>query len=515
MEISMAVKSILNDIIGPIMHGSSAGHTAGPYQIARMCRRLMGAKPEKVAFLFHEDSGLATSYREHSTDLALLCGILDVSLVSPDFIRARELASESGLDFSFNVEAYPEAEHPNSLKILAEYPDGICFSLVADSIGGGAILIRRINDWEIVCSGDQYHLFVESEDEHAVTDVPGEKSRVIYRKDSVSSVLVAINTIEPIAYASIEKIKGSPGVVSVWYAEPVCFPVQGVPLFTSANEMICLAEKRGVSLGELALAYEASLLGLPEKTLNEEMEARLDVMLASVQLGLSDACPEMFMLKPTAQKVWLSEQTEKLLTGGIHTRAAARALAAMQVNSGQGVVCAAPTGGSAGIMPGVFVTMLEDMKFSKEQVVRGMWAAGAIGIILAMRASLSGAYAGCQVEVGGAGAMSAAGLVEIAGGTPKQAADAAALVFHNVTGLVCDMVGNVVEIPCHTRNASLASQAFLCADLILGGYINYIALDDTIDAVYAVGRGLPPELRATSAGGIAATPSASKIKRIR
>jgi L-serine dehydratase len=82
-------------------------------------------------------------------------------------------------------------------------------------------------------------------------------------------------------------------------------------------------------------------------------------------------------------------------------------------------------------------------------------------------------------------------------------------------GSVCDLVQGIVEIPCHTRNAVAASSAFVVADLVLGGYHNPIPLDETIDAVYEVGRMLPAELRVTSLGGLAATPSARALPRLR
>ena len=110
--------------------------------------------------------------------------------------------------------------------------------------------------------------------------------------------------------------------------------------------------------------------------------------------------------------------------------------------------------------------------------------------------------------------MAAAAIVEAAGGKADQACDAAAIVFQNVMGSVCDLIQGIVEIPCHTRNAALASQAFLCADLILGGYQNPIPLDETIEAVDSVGRMLPEELRCTSRGGIAVCPSALALPRL-
>ncbi|MHC1767117.1 MAG: L-serine ammonia-lyase, iron-sulfur-dependent, subunit beta [Verrucomicrobiia bacterium] len=98
------------------------------------------------------------------------------------------------------------------------------------------------------------------------------------------------------------------------------------------------------------------------------------------------------------------------------------------------------------------------------------------------------------------------------GGSARQACDAAAIAFQNTMGTVCDLLHGMVEIPCHTRNATAAANAFVNADLILGGYTNFIPLDETIDAVYAVGLAMPSELRCTSKGGLAITPSAQALK---
>jgi len=80
-------------------------------------------------------------------------------------------------------------------------------------------------------------------------------------------------------------------------------------------------------------------------------------------------------------------------------------------------------------------------------------------------------------------------------------------------GSVCDLIQGICEIPCHTRNAIAASSAFVCADLILGGYQNLIPLDETVDAVYSSGRLLPAELRCTSLGGLAVIPSELNLKK--
>jgi L-serine dehydratase len=277
--------------------------------------------------------------------------------------------------------------------------------------------------------------------------------------------------------------------------------------------MVALAEQRDCSLGQVGLAYESTLLGLPEREIVAEMIHRFEVMRAAVRRGLDENVPPMQLLQPTARHVIQAEANGRVAIGGIHTRAAARAMAVMHVNGGAGVVCAAPTAGSAGVIPGVVVTLAEEKGLSQEQATLALIAASAVGVIVATRATFAAEVAGCQVEIGASGAMAAAAVVEAAGGTARQAADAAAIAFQNTMGSVCDPVQGIVEIPCHTRNAVAAASAFVCADLILGGYINPIPLDETIDAVCAVGRMLPQELRCTARGGLSLTPSALAMPR--
>ncbi len=188
-------------------------------------------------------------------------------------------------------------------------------------------------------------------------------------------------------------------------------------------------------------------------------------------------------------------------------------MAALHVSNSGGVVCAAPTGGSAGVLPGVMVTLVEERKLSRDETALALLAAGAVGLLVARRATFAAEVAGCQVEIGVAGAMAAAAVIEASGGTAAQAADAAAVALQNTMGSVCDLVQGLCEIPCHTRNAAAASSAFVCADLVLGGYRNPVPLDETIDASYAAGRMLPPELRCTARGGLAVAPSALRLRR--
>ncbi len=512
----MTIASILNNVIGPVMPGSSSSHTAGPYHIAKMCRSMMGELPTEISFTFEPASSIAEVYHEQASDLALIMGALDLPLTDPDFKKAIERFPSFGVDIKFIVKSFPESCHPNSIKIDAKLKDGSTFSAVADSIGGGAVLFRWLNNWEVEMTGDAYYLFVEIPTERMLPIKKLlEKLGSLSVSEKKGNTMFLLSSSAPIDPEVIKSIKSEASLLKFHSAIPVFFPLRGERIFKSGEEMVKYAEEKGISLGEAALEFESALLCMPKEALNDEMDRRLQVMIDSVALGLSEDSPQMFLLNPSAKKIMDAEREGRLALGGIHTRAAARAMAAMQVNSGQGIVCAAPTGGSAGVIPGVMVTLLEDMEKSRKDVVRSMWAAGAIGWVLATRGTFAAEVCGCQVEIGAAGAMGAGAVVEVAGGSARQAADAAAIMFQNAMGLVCDLVQAIVEIPCHTRNGSFASQAFICADMILGGYYNPVNIDDTVDAVYSTGKMLPLEFRCTSLGGMAITPSALSMPRNR
>jgi L-serine dehydratase len=286
----------------------------------------------------------------------------------------------------------------------------------------------------------------------------------------------------------------------------------GNPPFASASAMQTWMGRTRMGAGEAGLCYEAELLGLDAAVVRGEMLRRYTVMRSAVLEGLEPTGDPMILLGRSASSIYLAEGTGRVAVGGLHTRAAARAMAAMHTNCSMGVVCAAPTAGSAGVLPGVVVTLAEECGATDDDIVRCLFAAGLIGVFIAERATFAAEIAGCQVEIGAATAMAAAAVVEFAHGSALQACDAAAISLQNTMGSVCDLVQGVVEIPCHTRNAVGASSAFVCADLILGGYHNPIPLDETIDAVLSVGKMMPEELRVTSKGGIAVTPSALAMK---
>jgi L-serine dehydratase len=481
---------------------------------------LLGNEPVSATFTFDSGGSFGQVYHEQGSDLAFATGLMGWSITDERFPQALQLAAAQGLRLTFAVEPLPKADHPNTVVIQLASEWGQKMSLVAKSIGGGAVVLSEIEGWPVYLVGDAHDVLVIADRAvvPTIVELLVQDEQWIERPKTQTrgnQALIHARRRTALADDVLQHIQLLPGVQRVRTMPPVLYLHRGEPIFSSAAEMISLAAERRCSLGQIALAYEATLLGLPESKVLAETIRRFEVMRAAVHQGLGEKLPPMQLLRPSARQVYRAEAAGRLPTGGLHTRAAARAMAVMHVNSSSGVVCAAPTAGSAGTLPGVVVTLAEEKHLPQETIALSLLAASAVGLVVASRATFAAEVAGCQVEIGAAGAMGAAAVVEAAGGTARQACDAAAIAFQNTMGSVCDLVQGIVEIPCHTRNASAASSAFVCADLILGGHVNPIPLDETIDAVYAVGKMLPRELKVTALGGLALAPSALAMPRIR
>jgi L-serine dehydratase len=510
LSCGVAFISIFNDVLGPVMRGPSSSHTAGAYHIARLARDLAGALPRTIRCAFDPDGSYAPTYGPLGVDLAFAAGFLGWQMTDERYPHALQAISEAGTDLRFDVVALEHADHPNSVRVIMEHGDGSVFVLWARSVGGGLVELARLDEWELSVDGKSWVVLVElrGDADAAVRRLlgDGELTRRVGGRVLCQALLQ-----RPPAAEALQELRRDSTVRRVMVAEPVFLARAGESLFATADEMVALATRRGWSLGRSGREYEARLLGRTNAEVEAEMTRRYSVMKAAVAAGLDDRNANMPLTRPSAARILRAEQNGTVAAGGLHTRAAARAMAVMHVCNSRGVVCAAPTGGSCGVIPGVLVSLEQDRGLPPQAVRDALFAAGAVGLIVARRATFAAEVAGCQVEIGVAGAMAAAAVVDACGGTAAQAVAAAAVALQNTMGSVCDPVGGGCEIPCHSRNAVAAANAFVVADLVMGGYVNPIGLDETIDASYAVGRALPRELRCTALGGIAATPSARAL----
>lgn len=286
--------------------------------------------------------------------------------------------------------------------------------------------------------------------------------------------------------------------------------------FPNGAALLSYCETEGVGVSEAMLRREAAYLascGLPVCAGERHLGKALEVMRASAMLPLSKPQPSMGgLIGGEASKLSALERGASLCDP-LLARACTYAAAVLETNASMGRIVAAPTAGSAGVLPALLFACQDVHGFSDEELERALANAAAVGYLIACNATVSGAEGGCQAEVGAASAMAASAAVELMGGTPAQCLDAAANALAGLLGLVCDPIAGLVEAPCQKRNATGVANALVSAQMALAGIGNVVNFDETVEAMYAVGRALPFELRESALGGLAATPSAKACAR--
>ena len=284
--------------------------------------------------------------------------------------------------------------------------------------------------------------------------------------------------------------------------------------YDSIQELVDKAKKKGKRISELVLEDQARQMEQSQDELFEQMRASLQVMAEAAAKGLSAVSKSASGLSGgDANKMRRAVEAGRTLSGKVLSEILAKALAIAEVNACMGRIVAAPTAGSCGIIPAVLLTLQEENDLTEERVVMSLFTAAGLGMVIARKASISGAEGGCQAECGSAAAMAAAAAVELMGGTPQMCAHACAMALKSVLGLVCDPVAGLVEVPCVKRNASGAANALIAAEMALAGIESTIPVDEVIGAMKAIGDAMPKSLKETAEGGLADTPTAKKIAR--
>ena len=282
--------------------------------------------------------------------------------------------------------------------------------------------------------------------------------------------------------------------------------------FRTLKQLAELCENEKKTIGKLMLEEQCRESGRSAEQEFRKMFDYYQVMKEAVRRGLTeDTTSRSGLTGKDAQRVASYMETADPSVGTVACEAMAYALAVSEVNASMGRIIATPTAGSCGIIPGVFVSSQKRFGWDDEKMTYGLFAAGAIGFVIANNSFVSGAEGGCQAEVGSAIAMAAGAMVELRGGTPTQAVHAVGLALKNTLGLICDPVGGLVEVPCIVRNGFGAVNALAAADMALAGVRSVIPSDEVVQVMLEVGSAMPEKHRETAKGGLAQTPTGRKI----
>lgn len=507
--------SIFNDVIGPVMRGPSSSHCAASLRIGRLCRDLMYGQINHILIEFDPHGSLATTHKSQGSDMGLFGGFLGWEAFDERLQSSAEYIDKAGINIDIQIVPLTVSNHPNTYQLTLSSARE-CRRLVAISTGGGMIEVISIDGAAVSMAGDYFETII-------YCDVPDKVITYIREVFDVDSIewhpgenpFIEIKAQrflpnnfcdELLAFTEVQMIKKLSPVLPVMARKNLSVP------FITCEEMLQFNKEKNLSLWELAIAYESERGGISNKEVFEKMRAILHIMENAIQLGLKGTHYTDRILG--SQSLQLKEQLQKKrLTGGDANNIIIMYVSAMmEVKSSMGVIVAAPTAGSCGALPGAIIGMAASMDIDEDEKVKGLLAAGLIGVFIAAHATFAAEVGGCMAETGSGAGMAAAGIVVMANGTLQQSLGAASLALQNSLGLICDPIGNRVEAPCLGRNVMAATNAVACANMALSDYNALIPLDEVITTMKKVGDEIHHSLRCTNLGGLSITAAAKEIE---
>jgi L-serine dehydratase len=412
--------SIFNDVIGPVMRGPSSSHTEAAHRIGALIRQFCRPENGKVLVEFDRKGSLATTYEGQGSAMGLICGLLGVNILDPAVIRYRELAQESQLDIRFVITDF-EASHPNTYQIQVESMMNEKFQFIAISTGGGMIEMINLNGHAVSIKGDYFEtlICVESPSPQNIKATFQDllqltnNSGISLFEQNENNFLINIKSRESILERVNQLIVNQEGLLWVRQIEPVMPILSGItePLpFSTIDEMMLLAGQNGCDLAELAILYESARAGISAEKVMSLMQDIVMVIKNSIQEGLNGTIYGDRILGHQCHLILEAEKRNRIIKNPINT-IIAYVTALMEAKSSMGIIVAAPTAGSAGVLGGVILGIAEGYTDDIERITRAFLAAGLIGVFIADAYTFAAEEGGCQVECGAASGMAAAGLV--------------------------------------------------------------------------------------------------------
>ena len=284
-------------------------------------------------------------------------------------------------------------------------------------------------------------------------------------------------------------------------------------MFTSGKELLRVCKDNKMTISQAAIQREMENYGTSLETIFERNKVIFQVMKDSAHRGTKESIQSVSgIIGGDAKKMYDYANSDNTLLDSKMLKMMSMGLSTSEVNASMGKIVAAPTAGAAGIIPAVLTSVQLDKGFSDLQIIRALMTTGAIGSIIMRNASVSGAVGGCQAETGSASAMAAAALVELMGGSPSQALDAASFALIHVMGLVCDPIAGLVEYPCLFRNSSGSVNAYISAEMALAGITSLVPFDQVVKAMREVGDEMSANLKETALGGVAMSAKGQEIQ---
>ncbi|KAA9036091.1 serine dehydratase [Ginsengibacter hankyongi] len=509
-----SLPSIFNDVIGPVMRGPSSSHCAASLRIGRLCRDLVENNITNILVEFDPNGSLADTHTGQGSDMGLFGGFLGWEADDERLPSSDQHISEVGIKVQFGIRDL-NAKHLNTYHITLSNRRETR-TVTAISTGGGMIEVIAIDGIEVSILGDFYETLIYCKRTDRILELLNSEMSydylIVHDGNLVLIEIKAQSFPSEILQAQLNSMED---VISIRKLRPV-LPVlsrKGIKVpFSTCNEMLDYNEDKNLSLLELAILYESERGNISQEEIYEKMRKIVRILKDSIKNGLQGTQYADRLLGSQSVNFRNQLQNKRLIETGALNIVVMYVSALMEVKSSMGVIVAAPTAGSCGALPGAVIGTADFLGVSEDEIIKAMLVAGIIGIFIATQSTFAGEVAGCGVEYGSGGSMAAAGLVYLAKGSLAQSVAAASLVLQSTLGTTCTPIANRVEAPCLGNNVMAATIAISFANMALAGYDELIPLDEVIETMYVIGKGIPHEFKCTNIGGLCATRTAKILE---
>ncbi|MFZ5946094.1 MAG: L-serine ammonia-lyase, iron-sulfur-dependent, subunit alpha [Bacillota bacterium] len=506
--------SIFNDVIGPVLTGPSSSHTAGPARIGNMLRMILGTKVTSAKIIMEATGSYPATYIGQGSDRGFIGGLMGIPTNSVQLINALEIAKENGMQYTFEIEELGET-HPNAALIELVGINGATLSAMTHSTGGGMFEIVSIDGIPVRVCGDYDGFLIKVSilaDKMEIESIIPNLKRLdcaVSLYQGPGSILYEIKTSEDqvdVVEQILLSIRNIIWIRKITAIMPIKSNNMSVP-FSTAQEAMVYCKAKDISLTELGVVYEMHRGNITREQVICLMLPIIEIMRKSALDSVAGNTVKRNYLEPKASTIHRQMMEKELIPIGILSKVMLWAVAVMEYNNSLGVIVAAPTAGSAGVLPATIIAVGEELGKTEEEIALAMITAGAVGAFIANQATFSAELCGCQAENGSASCMAAAGIAALLGATVEQGFAAASLAMQNLLGLICDPIAGLTAIPCVNRNVIAAMNAIVSANLVMCSFNPVIPLDESIQAMWSVGKMLPTQLKCTGKGGLCLTPT--------
>lgn len=501
-----------NDVFGPVMQPGSSSHTAGPCRLGVLAFQMLGGqKPAEIRIELDRNGSFAGTFGLMSEDLGMLAGAWGLMPDDESMFDIRQILTSEGVRFSFEYVDFPVGSHPNAVRFTLFDSQGQPYSLMGNSIGGGMVETVEVQGIPCRYTGSTHLICLRTEEDEEIFRALDGVLRVETVVDERRMHYVLLHSE---AAMQPDRLLGD----IIFRFQPI-LPVQMIArresqLFDSFDQWNRYSEEHGLTLSETAIEYERRASGWTKDQIIDTMRAIQASMKRQTESVYAD---ETGLLETPYTgfhfRLWRDYEHSSLpLAGPIIARAMHYAFGVQALVRGVKLV-PGPMGTGGGYLYSAMRAVQDSRNLPDSALLDALFIAAGVGAIAYTRTNPTGEVTGCAGECGVCGAMAAAAITYMMGGSPRQVEAAASLTLQAALGWPCDPIPGGQNQPCMSRVLTAVVMSIVFSDASLSGRDAVLPFHEVVDAIDVMGRGMSSDLLCTSRGGMCATPTGRRSRK--